>query len=104
MRSISSAWLSPLMDSDKPELSPGSSPNRGRNSCSALHLARFSVSGCNADVTAMIGENGVDTKRSVAAPIAAAEPTLGDLLTQAARTAVPARLYLLLQLGLPLAI
>ena len=37
-------------------------------------------------------------------PIEAAEPTLGAVLTHFARTAVPSRLYKLLQFGIPFAL
>jgi hypothetical protein len=43
-------------------------------------------------------------KPSIADEQPVAEPTLGELLTRAVRTAVPTRLYQLLHLALPLAV
>lgn len=46
----------------------------------------------------------VDSSPTRAATEVTAEPTLGALLTKHARTGVPARLYQMLQLGIPVAI
>lgn len=46
----------------------------------------------------------VDSSPAPAATEVTAEPTLGALLTRYARTGVPARLYQMLQLGIPVAI